>query len=81
MLGQTFPPLDYGEVKMGNCSVGIGDTCIWTIVGHIIVLKNVAHILDLYLNFFSMTALDDEDYKYKFKVCSLRLILTELILN
>ena len=60
---------NFGSIKMGSNGianiVGIGDICIQTNVG-CIVLTNVRHILGLCLNIISMSALDKEGYKHQF---------------
>ena len=47
----------FGRVKMDNNSVadivGIGDICIQTNIGYIVVLKNLRHIPNLRLNLIS----------------------------
>ena len=52
---------DFGVVKMGNSSyskiVGIGDVCIKTNVGCMLILKDV-HVPDLRMNALSRLALD-----------------------
>ena len=54
---------------MGNNSVtnviGIDDVCIHTNVGCIVVLKNVRHIPNLFLNLILMSPLDKETYKHE----------------
>ena len=53
-------------MKMGNSSyskiVGIGNMCIETNVGSIVMLKNVRHVLDLRMNVFSTLAMDQAGY-------------------
>ena len=48
---------DFGVVKMGNSSyskiVGIGDVCIKTNVGCMLILKDVLHVPDLRMNVLS----------------------------
>ena len=61
---------DYGNVKMGNTSyskiVGIGDICLKTNVGCILVLKDVRHVPDLRMNLISGIALDQDGYENYF---------------
>ena len=51
---------------MGSSSyskiVGIGDVCIETNVGSIMMLKDVRHVLDLRMNVFSILAMDRVGY-------------------
>jgi len=54
---------------MGNNSIAdiirIGDICIQTNVGCIIVLKNVRHIPNLCLNMIFMSVVDKDAYKHQ----------------
>ena len=62
----TYKTGDFGVVKMGNSSyskiVGIGDVCIKTNVGCMLILKDVWHVLDLRMNVLSTLALDQAGY-------------------
>ena len=53
---------DYGTMKMGISSfskiVVIGDVCIKTNVGSIVMLKDVQHVPNLRMNVFSSLAID-----------------------
>ena len=42
--------------------MGIGDVCIETNVGSIMMLKDVRHVLDLRMNVFSILAMDRVGY-------------------
>lgn len=57
---------DFGNVKMGNNglakAIGIGDVCLETNNGTMLVLKNVKHIPDIRLNLISTGKLDDEGF-------------------
>ena len=63
----TYKTGDFGVVKMGNSSyskiVGIGDVCIKTNVGCMLILKDVWHVLDLRMNVLSTLALDQAGYR------------------
>ena len=49
-------------MKMGNSScskiVGIGDVCIKTNVGSTMMLKDVRHVPNLWMNVFSILTMD-----------------------
>ena len=45
--------------------VGIGDICIQTNVGYIVILNNVRHIVNLLWNLISMSDLDKDNYKHR----------------
>ncbi|TXG70578.1 hypothetical protein EZV62_005513 [Acer yangbiense] len=57
---------DFGDVKMGNNgvakAVGMGDVCLETNNGMMLLLKNVKHIPDIRLNLISAGKLDDEGF-------------------
>ena len=57
---------DFGDVKMGNNgvakAVGMGDVCLETNNGTMLLLKNVKHIPDIRLNLISAGKLDDEGF-------------------
>ena len=61
-LFTTYKAGDFGTVKMGNTSyskiVGIGDVCIKTNVGFTVMLKNVRHVPNLWMNVFSILTMD-----------------------
>ena len=61
-LFTTYKAGNFGVVKMGNSSyskiVGIGDVCIKTNVGCMLILKDVWHVPDLRMNVFSTLAMD-----------------------
>ena len=65
-LFTTYKASDFGVVKMGNSSyskiVGIGDVCIKTNVGCMLILKDVRHVPDLRMNVLSTLALDRVGY-------------------
>ena len=65
-LFTTYKAGNFGVVKMGNSSyskiVGIGDVCIKTNVGCMLILKDVQHVLDLRMNVLSTLALDQAGY-------------------
>ena len=56
-LFTTYKANDFGVVKMGNSSyskiVKIGDVCIKTNVGCMLILKDVLHVPDLRMNVLS----------------------------
>ena len=66
MLFTTYKACDFGVVKMDNCSyskiVGIGDVCIKTNVGCMLILKDLRHVPDLRMNVFSTLAMDRAGY-------------------
>ena len=53
---------------MGNKNtsqiVGVGNVCMQTKTSCIMTLKNVSHVLDLWLNLLSTSALDKEGYEH-----------------
>ena len=59
---------NFGVVKMGNTSVsqimGIGGICIQTSIECTLTLKDVQHILDLYLNLIYVHMLDKDGYNH-----------------
>ena len=61
-LFTTYKVGDYGTMKMGNSSfskiVVIGDVCIKTNVGSVVMLKDVQHVPNLRMNVFSTLAID-----------------------
>ena len=65
-LFTTYKAGDFGVVKMGNSSyskiVGIGDVCIKTNVGCMLILKDVWHVPDLRMNVLATLALDQAGY-------------------
>ena len=65
-LFSSYTPGDFGCVKMGNDglakAVGLGDVCLETSNGSMLVLKNVKHIPDIRVNIVSVGKLDDEGY-------------------
>ena len=65
-LFTTYKARDFGTVKMGNTNyskiVGIGDVCIKTNVGFIVMLKNVRHVPDLCFNLISTPFMDRAGY-------------------
>ena len=66
----SYIPRDSGFVKMGNGNrtrvAGEGDVCLETENGTRLVLKNVKHIPDIFLNLISTGKLDDEGFKNTF---------------
>ena len=65
-LFTTYKAGDFGVEKMGNSSyskiVGIGDMCIKTNVGCMLILKDVRHVPNLRMNVLSTLALDQASY-------------------
>ena len=61
-LFTTYRVDDFGVVKTGNSSyskiVRIGEVCIKTNVGCMLMLKDVWHVPDLRMNVFSTLAMD-----------------------
>ena len=61
-LFTTYKVGDYGTMKMGNSSfskiVVIGDVCIKTNVGSTMMLKDVRHVPNLWMNVFSILTMD-----------------------
>ena len=62
---------DYEDVKMGNDGarkfVGIGNVLMLTSMGCKILLKDVHHVPDIWLNLISANRLDDEGYCSSFQ--------------
>ncbi|KAJ4718977.1 Retrovirus-related Pol polyprotein from transposon TNT 1-94 [Melia azedarach] len=61
---------DFGDVKMGNNglakAIGMGDVCLETNNGTMLLLKNVKHIPNIRLNLISAGKLDDEGFSSNF---------------
>ena len=65
-LFTTYKAGDFSVVKMGISTyskiVGIGDVCIKTNVGCMLILKDVRHVPDLRMNVLSTLAMDRAGY-------------------
>ena len=65
-LFTTYKAWDFGTMKMGNSSyskiVGIGDVCIETNIGSTMMLNDVWHVPELWMNVFSTLAMDRAGY-------------------
>ena len=70
-LFTSYKAGNFGRVKMGNDSyadiVGIGDICVRANTGYTLILKDVRHVLEIFLNLISTHVLNKEGYGSYFR--------------